>query len=264
MENRLIQLALATFGVSILPREPQKRIALFHDVPSNYIDFLESLLMSCERDINSSIAITFDDGCYSSYSAALKLRHKRSVFFVCPTFIESGKNNTWRSFVQHNFLRYQKSHLDEIPNNMRPATWEELRELAAQGHSIGAHTNSHARLSHLPSRKELESEILGSADIIESTLGVEVTDFAYPFGDCYSISSRALAIIKKRFRHCHTGVRGNNALNKIGFLLWRDGLEMRWLPQYIKYILRGGLDWHYANARAYISSLEKESLALTK
>jgi peptidoglycan/xylan/chitin deacetylase (PgdA/CDA1 family) len=57
----------------------------------------------------------------------------------------------------------------------------ELRELAAAGWELGAHTMTHADLSTLDydaCRKEIE----GSRDAIERIAGVRVQTFAYPFG----------------------------------------------------------------------------------
>jgi glycosyltransferase involved in cell wall biosynthesis len=58
---------------------------------------------------------------------------------------------------------------------------EELREIAAAGHRIGAHTHTHPVLTAIPFERAKE-EIRISKQIVEDILQRKVTDFAYPFG----------------------------------------------------------------------------------
>ena len=57
----------------------------------------------------------------------------------------------------------------------------ELREIAAAGHTIGAHTHTHPVLTSLP-RAAAEEEIRVSKEELASLLGGPVHHFAYPFG----------------------------------------------------------------------------------
>jgi peptidoglycan/xylan/chitin deacetylase (PgdA/CDA1 family) len=61
----------------------------------------------------------------------------------------------------------------------RMMTVDELRELAAAGFEIGAHTVSHPDLSRL-GFDECLREMRESRDELERTLGIEVRTFAYP------------------------------------------------------------------------------------
>lgn len=63
----------------------------------------------------------------------------------------------------------------------RPLTKAALRELHADGHTIGAHTHSHPVLTALP-EGEAEREIARSKELLEEILGAPVTHFSYPFG----------------------------------------------------------------------------------
>jgi peptidoglycan/xylan/chitin deacetylase (PgdA/CDA1 family) len=60
-------------------------------------------------------------------------------------------------------------------------TAEELRELAAAGWELGAHTVTHADLSKLD-YEGCREEISGSVAALRELTGVEVRTFAYPFG----------------------------------------------------------------------------------
>jgi peptidoglycan/xylan/chitin deacetylase (PgdA/CDA1 family) len=61
-------------------------------------------------------------------------------------------------------------------------TWEQLREFAAlPGFELGAHTLTHPLLPSC-SREDARAEIAGSAARLRGGAGVEVDQFAYPFG----------------------------------------------------------------------------------
>jgi peptidoglycan/xylan/chitin deacetylase (PgdA/CDA1 family) len=59
--------------------------------------------------------------------------------------------------------------------------WDELRDLAAQGVTLGAHTRTHPRLDRVP-RAEARAEVLGSLADIERELPGAARVFAYPDG----------------------------------------------------------------------------------
>jgi peptidoglycan/xylan/chitin deacetylase (PgdA/CDA1 family) len=59
--------------------------------------------------------------------------------------------------------------------------WDQIRELHAMGHTIGAHTVSHPVMASL-SPEEQRMELVRSRRTIEEHLGVPVQLFAYPFG----------------------------------------------------------------------------------
>jgi peptidoglycan/xylan/chitin deacetylase (PgdA/CDA1 family) len=61
-------------------------------------------------------------------------------------------------------------------------SWDEVREMAANGVTIGSHTLNHAMLTSL-SADEARHEIGYSKRQIEDRLGQECRLFAYPFGD---------------------------------------------------------------------------------
>ncbi len=61
-------------------------------------------------------------------------------------------------------------------------TWEQLREFAAiPGFGLGAHTLTHPALPSCSS-EHAHAEIAGGADRLRERVGVDVEQFAYPFG----------------------------------------------------------------------------------
>ncbi len=61
-------------------------------------------------------------------------------------------------------------------------TWDEIRELDAQGMEIGCHTLTHLILTRLKSDEQLRHEIVAAKEMIEAQIGHPVTSLAYPFG----------------------------------------------------------------------------------
>ena len=60
--------------------------------------------------------------------------------------------------------------------------WDQLRALAADGVTIGAHTRTHPALTRLPA-EEARAEIRGSVEDVRREIGHCPPVFAYPFGD---------------------------------------------------------------------------------
>jgi len=167
--------------------------------------------------------------------------------------LDTGENGSWEKFIYNQLALSRKPSVgNKLIKEMKPIAWNELKELIQEGHTIGAHTLNHARLSEIMSLKELEKEIIGSGDILEDRLNIKVDWFAYPFGDVKSINNRAYKIIKKRYKHCYTGIRGNNYNNQNQYALWRDYIDLSWPVDYIEFILRGGIDWYYYRKRKKI------------
>jgi peptidoglycan/xylan/chitin deacetylase (PgdA/CDA1 family) len=71
------------------------------------------------------------------------------------------------------FLRERRPYL----------TWDEVRGLQADGHTIGAHGRSHVHLSDLAGEAEIESEIVDSCRIVAKETVRGQVPFAFPFAD---------------------------------------------------------------------------------
>lgn len=103
-----------------------------------------------------AVALTFDDGNATDYGEALPAlsRHGfQAAFFISPELV--GR-----------------------PGYM---TWQEVRELAAAGMTIGAHGLDHRLLSHLDDR-ELDRQLRESRRLIETALGEAPRYLSLPGG----------------------------------------------------------------------------------
>ena len=61
-------------------------------------------------------------------------------------------------------------------------TWEDIKELDAEGHKIGSHSISHPPDLKMLFDEQLHYEIQNSKDFIETALGHDITSFCYPRG----------------------------------------------------------------------------------
>jgi peptidoglycan/xylan/chitin deacetylase (PgdA/CDA1 family) len=110
------------------------------------------------------VALSFDDGMEDNHSVVLPLLREhglRATVYVTTGLI--GKPNPWMA----------------PESGARMMTVHELRELAAAGFEIGAHTVSHPDLSCL-GFDECLREMLESREELERTLGIDVRTLAYP------------------------------------------------------------------------------------
>ncbi|MDL5053658.1 polysaccharide deacetylase family protein [Oscillatoria laete-virens NRMC-F 0139] len=111
-----------------------------------------------------SLVITIDDGYRSVYTHAYPLLKEFNypwVFYIYPDFVGSGAG---------------------------AVTWEQLKEMAANGMEIGAHSMSHSDLTRRKNKSPeeydawLEKEIVESRRIIVENTGLPVPSFSYPYG----------------------------------------------------------------------------------
>ena len=113
--------------------------------------------------------ITLDDGYADNLDAALPVLQRHGFSATC--YVVSG------SIGQYN--RWD----DEKLGVRKPLmSVEQLRDWHRGGMEIGAHTQSHPRLTQCTDA-QLHDEIHGSKATLEHHLGVAVTQFCYPYGD---------------------------------------------------------------------------------
>lgn len=192
-----------------------------------------------------TLLLTFDDGTVSNLHVAervLKPLGIRALYFVVTQYALLAERDDWRDFaVRQIMLSWEPKAL---PENFRNMSITDLRTLMAMGHTIGAHTATHARLSTLIG-SSLHEEIVGGADLLETHIGTPVQHFAYPFGDFDSISAEASLVARKRFGYVYTGMRGDNGPSRSAWHLRRDSNDPHDSLWYTGACLEGGADFLY-------------------
>lgn len=113
-------------------------------------------------------AITFDDGFLNTYENALPVLAEFG-FTATNYFVANqvGGSNLWD----------QPLGVPKVPC----MSVAQMREWAALGHEVGAHTLDHVNLEKTP-EDEARRQIAQSKTVLEDMLGAAVTNFAYPYG----------------------------------------------------------------------------------
>jgi peptidoglycan/xylan/chitin deacetylase (PgdA/CDA1 family) len=75
-----------------------------------------------------------------------------------------------------------RRYIEQAPGEFAPADWNELQTLDPSVLEIGSHTQNHPNCDTIRTRKELEMEIAGSKQEIETRLCRKIEHFCYPAG----------------------------------------------------------------------------------
>jgi peptidoglycan/xylan/chitin deacetylase (PgdA/CDA1 family) len=114
------------------------------------------------------VVITFDDGFADFFTHALPVLRKYD--FAATLYVTTGYINETSRWLR-------REH--EMARPM--LTWEQLREISANGIECGAHSHSHPQMDML-SPLMAQKEIAQSKAFLEEHLGHAVASFAYPYG----------------------------------------------------------------------------------
>ena len=247
-------------------RKGRLRVLLYHDIaPYDEPQFIAqiqwlmrswhfitpntfaSMISGNEPLEDDYLLLSFDDGFLSNKKIAENILNPmgiKALFFVMPKFADLTSKSDCKKFIVENI--YPDMQSKDIPNHWRNMSWDDLIFLLETGHTIGAHTDSHARLSKLSSN-DLIKEIILSADFLAHKLRCPIEHFAYTFGDLGSFSSEALKVSRSRFKFIYTGFRGNN--NLMPWAIRRDAVSAKDSNFLLGAFLEGGAD------RLYVKSL---------
>jgi heparosan-N-sulfate-glucuronate 5-epimerase len=133
-----------------------------------------------------TVAVTFDDGFRSVFEHAFPVL---SEFGLPATiFVPAGLMGTGAPMGWQGIDRWLGT---EWENELRPATWDELRQLHDAGWEIASHTWSHARLPQLDD-DTLATELVRSRERCAEEMGGPCETLAYPYGD-YDARVQAMA-----------------------------------------------------------------------
>jgi len=241
------------------------RVLLYHDIaPNDELKFaaqlrwlkrswefitpatFASIVSNGEPVHRNYLLLSFDDGFSSNRRIAEDILNPmgiKALFFIVSEFISLDKKSDSKNFIATNI--YPDLNLKNIPDHWFNMTWGDINYLLETGHTIGSHTSSHARLSHL-GLSDLPKEIISSADFLSKKIGLDIDHFAYTFGDLNSFSSEALAIARSRFKFIYTGMRGNNVRGVKSWAIRRDALSANDSLSLVGAFLEGAADSVYS------------------
>jgi peptidoglycan/xylan/chitin deacetylase (PgdA/CDA1 family) len=134
------------------------------------------------RNQRPKVCVTFDDGYADNGRFAIPLLLNYRIpfaYFVSTNHVLGGEP------FPHDIAAGRTFEVN---------TLAQLREMAAAGVEIGAHTRSHANLGGNLSRDELTDEIVGSKQELETAIGCHIRYFAFPYGKQENLSTAAFRI----------------------------------------------------------------------
>lgn len=140
--------------------------------------------MRAKENTQPCAAITFDDGYAENCEQALPWLIREKIpctYFVATDFVVNE-----RPFP----------HDIAMGNRFPPNTLGQLKELAAAGIEIGAHTRTHADCGKIRDLATLKHEIAGSGEVLEQALGSAIRYFAFPYGLHRNMSSAAVQVAR--------------------------------------------------------------------
>lgn len=114
------------------------------------------------------VVLTFDDAYTDFYSTALPILREHD--FCATLYVPTG------------YVGGTASFLSGLGEGHRPVlSWRALRDIAAAGVEVAAHSHTHPQLDRVPTAV-INDEVRRSRCLLEDNLGLAVDGFAYPFG----------------------------------------------------------------------------------
>jgi peptidoglycan/xylan/chitin deacetylase (PgdA/CDA1 family) len=118
--------------------------------------------LAAGRKLTKTVVVTFDDGYRDFYTEAMDVL--KQCGFTATVFLATGR------------IRQKSARIEGADY----LTWQEVRELHAEGIQFGSHTVTHPDLRSMDPDL-LDYELGQSKEVIEQNLGVAVESFSYPF-----------------------------------------------------------------------------------
>jgi len=197
----------------------------------NFINFTEAITLIVNRSIPKGkclVAFTWDDGfeeCFTKIKPVLDRWNLKAAFFINPNFIDGDS-----SYREH-FKR------EVVFTDKNPMTWEMIKQLAAQGHTIGAHTLDHLSLNS-NDVDFLKHQIDGSKMRIEEQLNTGVSHFAFPFGQLKYISAVGVDVACNAFPFVYSQDNYRRYFSFEGKVINRRHFECDWPLSHVIYFLK--------------------------
>lgn len=129
----------------------------------------------CEPGEDRRVMVSFDDS-FQSWWRALALFEELRLTVTFYINTEPTRDVADDATIRAYFLRIGKD-----PDASTSLSSEEIRDLAAAGHRVGAHAHTHRDLGAI-SESQAHEEITRSRQILEGIIGTPVVDFSYPYG----------------------------------------------------------------------------------
>ena len=149
-----------------------------------------------KKSVDNKLVITFDDGYLDNWKNAAPelVRHQLpACFFIATEMIASDRVPWWD---------------EELPIKPEWMSWDQVRDLHAQGFEIGAHTMNHVDMGDVEVDESIR-EVTGSQSRLQDELQAEVPHFSYPYGRRDNITPANLqTVVEAGFETCSSAYGG--------------------------------------------------------
>jgi peptidoglycan/xylan/chitin deacetylase (PgdA/CDA1 family) len=197
------------------------------------LDDAVGLLISGGAIDGRYFCITFDDGFKNCLTNAVPILLDKGVpaaFFMTTGYIDSDLEKDREKLL---------GFFDCGTALMEFLSWQDCRDMAAAGMTIGSHTVNHARLAKL-SEEEVLRELDTSKAMIEDNLGQLCNHFCSPFGipnHDYNVERDPNLVRASGYKSMSTTERGATRQGALPHRLRRDHTLANWGNYQLRYFL---------------------------
>jgi peptidoglycan/xylan/chitin deacetylase (PgdA/CDA1 family) len=160
-----------------------------------------------------AVTITFDDGYADNARRAMPLLIELGI--PCTYFVTSHNILSGRPFP----------HDVKLGRPCAPNTPDEIRDLAAAGIDIGAHTRTHADLGRATDPRMLAEELSIGQRELEDITGMPVRYFAFPYGQKVNLGREAMDMARATYDGVCSAYGGYNLPGDDSFQIQRIGAD---------------------------------------
>ncbi len=210
-------------------RENLRRILKFLSKHFEFISYSEAVQKWKDKNFNKNyVCFSSDDG-FANYTIAAEVMKEfgaTGMVFICPSMIGETNREKLASF---NANRLNGPSMPFL-------SWNQIDELAKQGHEFGNHTFSHFNQADI-SQAESHTEIVKTHEIIQARLGT-CNHFAWPYGKPNRIRPETIKFVYDLgYDSVASTVRGyysKDVTNEQDYIL-RNNFEPFWPISHVKY-----------------------------
>lgn len=174
------------------------------------------------------VAFSWDDGfeeCFTKIKPVLDSRAIRAAFFINPNFVDG--DTEYRNHFTGKVVRVDKP----------PMSWEQIRILHSEGHTIGAHTLDHLSLNS-NDIEFLTRQIVGCRERLAGELSDNIDHFAFPFGRLEHISAMGVETACNTYPFVYSQSNYRHYFSFDGKVINRRHFECDWPVRHVLYFLK--------------------------
>jgi len=160
------------------------------------------------------LLLTFDDGLSNQLEVA-KYLHQQNIqtyFFIIPTFINTEKTHQ-KAYYRENIRSQTNSFMEKEDADYNALSWDDVKEILSMGHSIGAHSSSHAMLANEKDIAKVYFEIVEcKAQIVFAMQpqSIKINSFCSIINTANSVGKKEAQVIAQNYKYHFSTFPGSN------------------------------------------------------